>query len=226
MASAPDPRRGAVRAGAAGATSPLSAAHAVPPDARELITHLEVGAFEPPRTGRPWLGGAASGPRSALPELVLVREPWPGRPDLEGLRLGSAQPTRRTRHDHGSRRLGPRQRDDLVPDPRGHHHAGATAARADPRARGCDAAAPDPRSTVLANETNSTSAPPLTPKMRLCNAHPHFHVVPCWWQRGGPITLATDTRRVISGCASPSWRSGELLGQQVDELLGHVELLS
>src|SRR5680860_302680 len=41
MASTPRPRRGAVRAGAAGAASPLSAAHAVPPDTR---THRPPGS--------------------------------------------------------------------------------------------------------------------------------------------------------------------------------------
>jgi len=39
----------------------------------------------------------------------------------------------------------------------------------------------------------SIGAPPLTQTARPSDAHSHLQVVPCSWQRGGPITLASDS---------------------------------
>jgi hypothetical protein len=41
-------------------------------------------------------------------------------------------------------------------------------------------------------QRHRTGAPPLTPRARQSDAHSHHQVVPCSWQRGGPVTLPSD----------------------------------
>lgn len=42
------------------------------------------------------------------------------------------------------------------------------------------------------SETDSASAPSLTPTRRPSETHSHPQVVPCSWQQGGPISMASD----------------------------------
>lgn len=61
-----------------------------------------------------------------------------------------------------------------------------------------------------------TGAAPLTPAVRSGDAHTHLQVVPCSWQRGGPITLASD---IVDNpvAEAPCVRMGSLFALVVEE---------
>ena len=71
---------------------------------------------------------------------------------------------------------------------------------------------PDHRRPVLPATTTTTGEPTLTTKEASSDAHSHPQVVPCSWQPGGPITLASDTDLRFAagraGCA-PSGRHAD-----------------
>jgi hypothetical protein len=59
----------------------------------------------------------------------------------------------------------------------------------------------------------------LTSKARSGDAHPHHQVVPCSWQRGGPITLASDTCRLATNVLTEGIRARARHAFAVSELL-------
>jgi integrase len=66
----------------------------------------------------------------------------------------------------------------------------------------------------------------LTPKARPCDAQRHFQVVPCSWQRGGPITLASDTELETVRTAVRSWVRKERSGpRSSDDIADIIELM-